>query len=308
MRTELPVRIFRKSHALIVALSVVAFLGSSSPCRAIVGYVNVALQPGLTLLCNPLEPGAPGLGAILGGPDGTVVYRWNYTNQSYAQAGTRVAGLGWISAGVTNDTNVVIAVGEGFWVESPTAWTNTFIGELVSSPATNPIYANYNLLGCKIPIGGSFTNTGSNAVNFPSLSSDQVWKWNGSFSNYTRGPSSWNPAPPSINVGEGVLISRSPANATQSNWWVMILDFQPVAQLPAALGSTASSGATTLEQLAFEGGEAVLHINNPNDAVYNVEFSTDGNEWQTLASGLREAIWRGPVPNPILGYFRVINP
>src|SRR5207245_6314925 len=108
-------------------------------------------------------------------PDGTKVYVWDVTNQVFWPPATFSLSSGnW-------DTNFYLPPGRGFVVNSPSAWTNTFVG-IVCTCYTNHTFVaganKFSFLGSKVPINAPLSGTypsGSYDHQFQGSDGDNVF-------------------------------------------------------------------------------------------------------------------------------------
>jgi hypothetical protein len=169
----------------------------------VVGYVNQALPAGqLALVANPLDNGTNDLDTTLGTiPNKATVSLWNGSGFDNATKQS----TGW-------NPNMPIPPGVGFFVNSPSAVTNTYVGNVAANPggnATNSLPAGtLALVGSKIPFAGDLNDTNLN-LNLPNKSTISVWNGNG-FDNATKQSTGWNPALP-ISVGQGFFVNSASA-------------------------------------------------------------------------------------------------
>jgi hypothetical protein len=186
----------------------------------VVGYANVPLPEGSSLVANPLDfAGGNSVTNVIGRqlPVNTSIYTWNgatYNQSIYAKnkAGT--------------DTNWTPAIdlnpGAGAWIITPAgsgSRTNTFVGEVLQGALTNPNIpagGGVALLGSQVPQAGALTAN----LGYQPLLNDSVYEWTGStFSqsiyskNKAGTATNWVPSDPNISVGEGFWLSTS-AGAT----------------------------------------------------------------------------------------------
>jgi hypothetical protein len=198
---------------LIAAAALVAGVVSSEAqvySANIVGYVNAVIPANqLTLVANPLDDGTntiTSLGAAL--PNKSQVQVWNGSGYTVSSKG----------AGVWNN-NLSIPVGTGFFVKSPNAITNTFVGNVAVAPGgstTNALPSGaLVLVGSTIPYTGDLTDTNLNlGPSLPNKSQVQVWNGTG-FTVSSKGAGVWN-TPLTLSAGEGFFVkSASAANWTQ---------------------------------------------------------------------------------------------
>jgi hypothetical protein len=213
-----------KTKTLLIAAAALAVGAVSSQAQVysqnIVGYVNVVLQPGYNLVCNPLDDGNGNQltnvinASIL--PAKSSVTTWNYGLQGYNGAIT--------GGGGTWNANTTLPPGVGFFIKNGNASspvvTNTFVGSLVANSgmtATNLIDVNYSLVGSQIPYGAAnmFTDTNVNLVNSGLAGKSSVTTWNVALQGY-NGAATFGSAPVTpLSVGQGFFIKNI---STATNW------------------------------------------------------------------------------------------
>jgi hypothetical protein len=204
-----------KKTLLIAAAALVAGVISSEAqvySANIVGYVNVALPAGqFTLVSNPLDNGTNTANDLLGSlPNKSTLQLWNGS-----------AFVGYTKGASGFSPNPSIAVGTGFFVKSASAFTNTFVGNVVPAPGGNQSTVNLPagtlvLVGSTLPVGGTFNDVGTNTINLiatlPNKSTIQTW--NGTtFVGSTKGAAGFSPNP-SLSVAQGFFIKSTSA----TNW------------------------------------------------------------------------------------------
>jgi hypothetical protein len=179
-----------------------------------VGYVNVVLNKGFTIVANPLNAGDNHLSKIFPNnlPSGTVVYRYTGTTfalATFAPDDNNV--LSW-------DNDLVMAPGEGFFVKNPSAAavTVTFVGEVMQStsagPLANTLVAGFNLKGSMVPQSGDLKAD----LGYPAENGDVVYRYvAGNYKISTYAPDdnnvlNWDLVPTPA-VGEGFWIKSKTA-------------------------------------------------------------------------------------------------
>jgi hypothetical protein len=305
-----------KSLLVIFALWAAALSGALGQIFTgnIVGYINLVVNPGLNLIVNQLGQTNDDLNTFMPNvPDGTVVFRHDPVAQSYRDGVTFLDGFGWYPAsGDSNDAVKMIPLGEGFFVHIPgsTSTTITFVGEVLLE-STNPIPGNFSLKGSIIPQSGQLVQM----LGFTAADGDQVFQWDVSLQAFkapavfsSAGP--WLPDEPSVAVGEGFLVNRNPAQATPDNWWIRHFSIgpgAPPAGVAAAAVKTVVHRATnpTIRRLTFPPGQVALQVRNFSGQPYDVQWSSDGEVWRTLAARQTGASWSGPFTPGARGYFRL---
>jgi hypothetical protein len=128
--------------------------------------------------------------------------------------------------------DVALAPGQGFFLKTPSAYTNVFVGQVMVKPgdsATNTLSAGvFNLSGSVIPFGGTLTNNGDGTLNLgdslPAGSQIQVWDPTlnggaGGFSTYNKvafpPPAHWS-GNPTLGISSGYFIK--PPTGSDVDW------------------------------------------------------------------------------------------
>lgn len=102
---------------------------------------------------------------------------------------------------------------------------------------------------------------------------------------------------PSLNVAESFFV-QNPGAATN---WVRIFT-------NGGIGPAKASGTAPpeVQRMSVAGGNVTLTISNPANTTYDVQFSTDGALWRTIAANQSGKKWTGPLPDPLRGQFQVV--
>jgi hypothetical protein len=199
-----------------------------------VGYVNVT-PAGNQFVCiaNPVTNTtvANTLGNLIGTnlPVNGQVLKWNYAAVKFDIFQRVIFGNGWSPvAGATATLNV----GEGVFMKSPTAMTNTFVGDVLQAnlyapgPLTNHLRSGLELIGNLVPDSGDINALGLGAaIPFSSSPQNQILKWNvgtqtyNIFSRVSFSPF-WSPSVPTIGVGEGFFTKLAAATDWVRNYTV----------------------------------------------------------------------------------------
>jgi hypothetical protein len=200
-----------KTKSLLAAGLLMAATAASSVAQTVysvnaVGFVNVTIPPGFSIVCNPLEGAvntAPALFPSV--PIGTTLYK-------FSSGGFSLNTFGFSGWGSTTETYVP---GEGFFVKNPTAtaYTNTFVGNVKQGTLTTPVSSGFSLVGSQVPQSGLVVTD----LQAPVAQFETVYRYDGAgYQPYVLGFSGWNPSEPTLNVGEGFFIKKnSPGNWTR---------------------------------------------------------------------------------------------
>ena len=183
-----------------------------------VAGVPLVLRPGFNLIQNPLDAAAIGgnvvSNVLAGVPDGTTVYR--YTNAP--------AGNGYIVNDYTTlfgwtDPKMSMAPGEGVFVWLPPGpdFANVFIGDVMQGQLVTELPAGFSMIGSKVPQAGKL------AINLefpPSADGDTVFQYYVGFGYWTSyyDLEGWQPAEPTIAVGEAFWIEIEPGKTWVRNF------------------------------------------------------------------------------------------
>jgi hypothetical protein len=127
----------------------------------IVGYYVRPMQPGVNLIANQFLQGDNTLNTVLSGiqvPDGTAFTKWS--GGSFLTPSVYDASSGAWSL------NYTFALGEGGWLNAPTAFTNVFVGEVVpymlpefgSLPWTPGYGPGLHLISAPVPVEGGLND------------------------------------------------------------------------------------------------------------------------------------------------------
>ncbi len=170
----------RTKTLLIAAAALVAATVSSEAqvySANVVGYVNqVCPANALVLSANPLDDGTNTLNSLLAAmPAKSTAQIWN--GSSFTLITKPSAGATWPAQ--------TVPPGTGFFVKSPSLFTNTYVGSvacLVGSNVTNTLNANIlYLVGSTVAYSANFNDT-NNTLNLsvlPAKSTAQIWNGSG---------------------------------------------------------------------------------------------------------------------------------
>jgi hypothetical protein len=200
-----------KTLLLSAAAMVAGALGAQAQSNVysanVVGYVSVPLQANtFYLAATPLNGATNDLENLLQAlPVKSSVQIWNGAGFTPS---TKGAG-GWT-------VNFSVPPGTGYFISSPSAVTNSFVGSVVvgfGGSVTNALPAGlFQLVGSPIPFNGTLNDTNLGLAAMPVKSSVQVWNGNG-FTPSTKGAGGWTVDLPII-PGQGFFLTA----ATATNW------------------------------------------------------------------------------------------
>jgi hypothetical protein len=217
----------RTKTLLIAAAALVAATVSSEAqvySANIVGYCNVVVpqSPGWACVANPLDlDGVDNITNVLAGaPKGTTIELWGASG--FSTVVTKSALNGNWSA---NAATTFIPPGVGFLIKGSSAFTNTFVGNVIPvvGGTNNLALASLTLqlVGSPCAYAGDLTNSVNNGLGSLNLGStlpkgSQIQTWNNGFQLVATKSALnglWN-ADPTFNVAQGFFVK--PGSAT--NW------------------------------------------------------------------------------------------
>jgi hypothetical protein len=172
-----------------------------------VGYVNLTLEPGFSLVANPLSATDNSVPALFANaPDDTTVFKFDPSSGGY-QFMTKIGGA-WEGVPVLS-----LEPGEGAFVSVPEGdpATITFVGEVVLESNVQ-IPEGFSIASSVIPQEGAL----SSDLEFPLVDDLTVFEFNratGGYDPATVVGGAWEPAEPNISVGEAFFVS-SPSDTS----------------------------------------------------------------------------------------------
>jgi hypothetical protein len=171
-----------------------------------VGYVNIAVPPGTTLIANPFNIASNTVSALFPNvPDKSQFFE--FANGVGYTSGTTYAANrgGWFGA------NPAFGPGQGGSLQNPTGSnaTLTLVGTVPQGTLSMTIPAGYSLVSPLTPVS---TALGT----LPGGTGDLLHRWvNGAWATYTYGSAGWNVTNyPTLNPGESFFLYK----AAPANW------------------------------------------------------------------------------------------
>jgi hypothetical protein len=184
-----------------------------------VGYVNVTAPVGYSLIANPLNAADNSVKALFSNispsvPNNAKVFVYDVSTAIFKTITFSPLSHTWTP---DIDASVAITPGNGVFFQNPTAspLTITFVGEVMQGNLSNPLPLGFSIKANQVPQAGA-----PDAFGYPGTNNDKIFRYNtttGIYDTYTFSPLShaWNPALPSIPVGEAFYAFR----ATSAGTW-----------------------------------------------------------------------------------------
>jgi hypothetical protein len=179
-----------------------------------VGYVNLDIPAGFSMIANPLDAGDNTLNNVIqSAPDFTTIYKFNPSNGTY----DTISSFDQASGQWSNGDAITLAPGEGAFIATLSAFTLTFSGEVMQGELNNPIPAGFSIVSSQVPQGGGITSVlGFNGSDF-----DTVFQFNnetGTYSIASIDGGTWAPAEPQIGIGESFFMAKLSAGSWDRNF------------------------------------------------------------------------------------------
>jgi hypothetical protein len=175
----------------------------------IVGYVNKTIPRGFSMVANQLKnsPDNKITSVLPDPPDQTEVYF--FVNGGYRIV-TFFAGVGWDDGGDPANLNLTLAPGNGAFINSPSQFTATFVGEVLTGSVDVSVKSAFSIISSAIPQAGLLQTD----LKYTPLDNDEVYKWNGAgfdISTYLDGVG-WDPTEPTFAIGDSFFVNSPGPN------------------------------------------------------------------------------------------------
>jgi hypothetical protein len=209
-----------RTKALLLAAAVMAVGASTLTAQVYsanaVGYVNLSLPTGFSIIANPLDNTNNELNTLLAGaPVGTRVYRFDAPTQNYISSSKIPPG--WAP-------NLTFDPGEGFFIDVAAPLNVTFVGEVPQGNLNNPLTGGnaFQIKSSQVPQALPLGRP--SAVNptleFPAAAGDRVYTFDNltGYTSYTYnanpilgwlGPNNNGGDGPTIPVASGFFLQRA---------------------------------------------------------------------------------------------------
>lgn len=205
-----------KTLLLSAAVGAVGLLAADAQVYSVnsVGYVNITIPVGYSMLANPLSAPNNNLAAVLAVvPDGTTVYRYDTSTAGFLSKTFDSLDGAWLPA----NPAFSFGPGVGLFIRNTgaTPFTLTFVGEVKQGSLSTPLLAGFNIVSSQVPQQGTLT-----ALSFPAVDGATVYRYvndgigGGGYvsATYDSLDAAWLPVQPTLKVGEAVW-ARMPSNA-----------------------------------------------------------------------------------------------
>jgi len=185
-----------------------------------VGYINKQIPQGYSMIANQLNSSPDNRVSTLfpAPPNNTAIYRFNgagYDSITYAE------GLGWDDGSGTFNATMALNPGEGVFIFAPSAFTQTFVGEVALTSTVN-VRPGFQVISSALPQSLPIAGAPPAGLGFPIAAGDTVYQFNGAGYDTSEalddgaGGVFWNPAPPVPDIGESFFFSGAQAAGNRS--------------------------------------------------------------------------------------------
>jgi len=192
-----------------------------------VGYVNANIPTGFSMLANPMAgTGTQTVASVLGTsvPDGTTCWAW--TGTGFVSQTFDGLDNAWLPANVS----LPFAPGQGVFIRNSSGapFTVTFVGEVMTGDASNPLVVNmpagFSIVSSRVPQAGGINSV----LGFPTIDGATIYRFvnNGSGGGgyvshvYDSLEPGWTPTnlgQPSIAISEAFWVRlAAPGNWTRT--------------------------------------------------------------------------------------------
>jgi hypothetical protein len=200
----------RRTILLLPAVALAAASALAATSSNIVGYVKLNLGAGFTMVANQLDNGSGNKVTDLftGVPSDFSVFK--YTGGTFISI--QFLGGAWEG----DDVDMTLAPGEGVFVQSPSAYSVTFVGEVKTGASTVNVGQGFSIISSVVPQQLALDA----ASGFPADNGDTVYRFVPAASSYVSDQflgGAWEGdsegAAPTVNVGEAFWVDNVGAAA-----------------------------------------------------------------------------------------------
>jgi hypothetical protein len=200
-----------KTLIVTAVLALAGIVSASAQVYSVnaVGYVNKSIPKGFSMVANPLVASSNTVKDLFAAaPDGTTIYKFN--GAAYTINGK--------DFGEWANPSETLMPGEGAFVSAPSAFTVTFVGEVMQGALTNDIPKGFSIRSSQVPQSGDL----SAALGFPAKDGDSIYRFNNTTGAYmisTFDFGAWDSAP-IPEVAESFFVSKVAAEPWVRNFSV----------------------------------------------------------------------------------------
>lgn len=197
-----------RTNTLLTA-AVLGLLGAASASAQVysvnaVGYVNVPVPKGFSMIANPLKAADNTVPALFASaPDNTTIYKFNGT--TYV--------INSFQFGSWDDPKMTLNPGEGAFIKTDSTFTNLFIGEVMQGNLTNAVPTGFSIQASQVPQAGGLAKT----LGYTPTENDTVYQFDNTKNGYNGATfefGDWTGGEPQLKVGEAFFLN----SADKKSW------------------------------------------------------------------------------------------
>jgi len=165
-----------------------------------VGFVNVDVPKGLSMIANPLVAPTNTIAALFSSAaDGTTIYKYNGTQFS----------INTFDLGEWGNPNDTLVPGEGAFIRntSPAAFQVTFVGEVKQGALTHPVPQGLSIQSSEVPQSAKVATD----LGFPADDGDTIYQYDnaaGAYVIHIWDLGEWSNGEPVPKVGEAFFVRK----------------------------------------------------------------------------------------------------
>lgn len=211
-----------KTKALLAAGLMMAASSASSLAQTVfsvnvVGFVNVSVPTGFSMIANPLDATVNTVTAVLPTvPNGTRIFKFNPSTGGFVPNS--------FLFGIWSDTTMTLAPGEGIFIRnsSGSPFSITFVGNVKTGLSAVGLGLGFNMISSVVPQQGSLAPD----LEFPIANGDRVFIFDnltGSYDAYSYLFSAWagpnnGTSAPIIVPGQSFWVKRNSVGSWARNF------------------------------------------------------------------------------------------
>lgn len=193
-------------------LGVAGIIGASAQVYSVnvVGYINVPVPPGFSMIANQLESGNNTLASLMPSvPEGTTVYK--FSGSAYDISSFEFGE--WSQPGMT------LNPGEGAFILNPdtAAFNALFVGEVKQGALSTPLVQGFQIVASQVPQSAALDTV----LGFPVAEGDIVYQFNNATGSYDIAAYEFGEwVAPVPRVGESFFVNKAAAGTWTRNFTV----------------------------------------------------------------------------------------
>jgi hypothetical protein len=180
-----------------------------------VGYINQSIPSGFSMIANQLNNSPDNKVTTLfpTPPNNTSVFKFNQASGGYVSI--QFLGGAWEG----DDVDMTLNPGEGIWINPPTAFSTTFVGEVVLSSSIS-LTPGFQIVSSALPQSLPLTGTPPAGLGFPVANGDETYQFDRASGGYKANSylgGAWegddNGNPPTPAIGESFWVRTAAAKS-----------------------------------------------------------------------------------------------